>query len=220
MSVSSLAPTRHPFSHPVSDLAKLPIADRLAETRGRVEPGDDRGAPDRESQDSGTVASIRAMSASSWATRSMPFYASEFVGHHPGAPDWIGLESVKLIVRMTRDAFPDFTETIEDVVAEADRVVTRFTSTETHLGALRGLAPTGRRMSYMDGRDGDLSRRARKDRRAMGTLRSTRHGPAARNHVAGVAAGPPMELSCTRSRWTSTCRTSERRRAGVAGSSS
>jgi predicted ester cyclase len=76
----------------------------------------------------------------------MPFYASEFVGHHPGAPDWIGLESVKLIVRMTRDAFPDFTETIEDVVAEADRVVTRFTSTGTHLGALRGLAPTGRRI--------------------------------------------------------------------------
>jgi predicted ester cyclase len=45
-----------------------------------------------------------------------------------------------------RDAFPDFTETIEDVVAEADRVVTRFTSTGTHLGALRGLAPTGRRL--------------------------------------------------------------------------
>jgi len=83
--VSLLAPTRHPFSHPVSDLAKLPLADRLAETRGRVEPGDHRGAPDREGQDSGTVASIRAMSASSWATRSMPFYAPEFVGHHPGA---------------------------------------------------------------------------------------------------------------------------------------
>jgi predicted ester cyclase len=64
----------------------------------------------------------------------------------PGAPDWIGLESVKLIVRMMRDAFPDFTETIEDVVAEADHVVTRFTSTGAHLGALRGLAPTGRRI--------------------------------------------------------------------------
>jgi steroid delta-isomerase-like uncharacterized protein len=77
-------------------------------------------------------------------------YAPEFVGHHPGAPDWIGSESVKLIVRTMRDAFPDFTETIEDVVAEGDRVVTRFTSTGTHLGALRGLAPTGRRMSMAE----------------------------------------------------------------------
>jgi steroid delta-isomerase-like uncharacterized protein len=77
-------------------------------------------------------------------------YAPEFVGHHPGAPDWIGPESVKLIVRTMRNAFPDFTETIEDVVAEGDRVVSRFTSTGTHLGALRGLAPTGRRMSMAE----------------------------------------------------------------------
>ena len=77
-------------------------------------------------------------------------YAPEFVGHHPGAPDWIGPESVKVIVRTMRDAFPDFTETIEDVVAEGDRVVTRFTATGTHLGALRGLAPTGRRMSMAE----------------------------------------------------------------------
>jgi ketosteroid isomerase-like protein len=62
-------------------------------------------------------------------------YAPAFVGHHAGAPDWIGPESVKLIVRTMRDAFPDFTETIEDVVAEGDRVVTRFTSTGTHLGS-------------------------------------------------------------------------------------
>lgn len=197
------------FSHPVSDLAKLPLADRLAETRGRVEPGDDRGAPDREGQDSGTVASIRDMSASSWATRSMPFYASEFVGHHPGAPDWIGLESVKLIVRMTRDAFPDFTETIEDVVAEADRVVTRFTSTGTHLGALRGLAPTGRRIWMAEmaifrvARGRIVEKWGLFDR--LGMVQQLGIMP---------PAWPPME------RWTSTCRTSERRRAGVAGSSS
>ena len=55
---------------------------------------------------------------------------------NPGAPDWIGPESVKVIVRTMRDAFPDFTEMIEDVVAEADRVVTRFTSTGTPPGRL------------------------------------------------------------------------------------
>ena len=94
-----------------------------------------------------------------------------------------------------RDAFPDFTETIEDVVDEADRVVTRFTSTGTHLGALRGLAPTGRRIWMAEMA---IFRVARGRIRVMGTLRSTRHGPAARNHAAGVTAWPPMELSCTR----------------------
>lgn len=77
-------------------------------------------------------------------------YAPDFIGHHPGAPDWVGPESVKLVVRLTREAFPDFTETVEDVVASGDRVVTRFTSTGTHLGELRGLAPTGRRMAMAE----------------------------------------------------------------------
>lgn len=78
------------------------------------------------------------------------FYAADFVGHHPGAPDWIGRESVKLAVRMMHEAFPDFSETVEDVVAEGDRVVTRFTSAGTQLGELRGIGPTGRRMSMAE----------------------------------------------------------------------
>ncbi len=71
-------------------------------------------------------------------------YAPEFVGHHPGAPDWIGPQSVKRIVRLVRDAFPDFRETVEDVFAAGDRVVTRFIASGTHRGAYRGIAPTGR----------------------------------------------------------------------------
>lgn len=148
MSVSLLAPTRHPFSHSVSDLSKLPLADRLAETRGRVEPGDDRGAPDREGQDSRTVASIRAMSASSWATRSMPFYAPEFRRPSPGRTGLDRAGEREAIVRMTRDAFPDFTETIEDVVAEADRIVTRFTSTGTHILAVGYGRRAGSQVGY------------------------------------------------------------------------
>jgi len=78
------------------------------------------------------------------------FYAADFVGHHPGAPDWIGRESVKLAVQMMREAFPDFTENVEDVIAEGDRVVTRFTASGTHRGELRGIAPTGHRMSMAE----------------------------------------------------------------------
>ena len=46
-------------------------------------------------------------------------------------------------------AFPDFHDTIDDQVAEEDKVVTRFTSTGTHRGALMGLQPTNKRASWM-----------------------------------------------------------------------
>jgi steroid delta-isomerase-like uncharacterized protein len=77
-------------------------------------------------------------------------YAADFVGHHPSGPDWIGRESVKLAVRMMHETFPDFAESVEDVIAEGDRVVTRFTSSGTHRGELGGIAPTGRRMSMAE----------------------------------------------------------------------
>ena len=77
-------------------------------------------------------------------------YAADFIGHHPGTPDWIGPDSVKLAVCRTRAAFPDFREAIEDVVIEGDKVVTRFTASGTHLGVLRGLSPTGKRITMAE----------------------------------------------------------------------
>ena len=73
-------------------------------------------------------------------------YAPDFVGHHPGAPDWMGPLAVHDVLVRTRRAFPDFAESVEDVVVEGDRVVTRFTASGTHLGPLRDFAPTGRTM--------------------------------------------------------------------------
>ncbi len=77
-------------------------------------------------------------------------YAPEFVGHHPGQPDWIGPERVKAVVAAVRQAFPDFSESVEDVVAEGDRVVTRFIASGTHQGSFHGVAPTGKRISMAE----------------------------------------------------------------------
>ncbi len=77
-------------------------------------------------------------------------YAPHFVGHHPGSPDWIGPERVKEVVAEVRRSFPDFREDVEDIFVEGTRVVTRFTASGTHLGPLRGLAPTGKRMSMAE----------------------------------------------------------------------
>jgi len=40
--------------------------------------------------------------------------------------------------------FPDWIETIEDIIAEDDKVWVRFTGTGTHKGEWLGLAPTGK----------------------------------------------------------------------------
>ena len=43
-------------------------------------------------------------------------------------------------------AFPDVKFTVEDQIAEADKVVTRVSFTATHKGEFRGIAPTGRKV--------------------------------------------------------------------------
>jgi steroid delta-isomerase-like uncharacterized protein len=47
-----------------------------------------------------------------------------------------------------RRAFPDFSNTIEDVVCEGDRAFARLTYRGTHRGEVFGIAPTGRTVAY------------------------------------------------------------------------
>jgi predicted ester cyclase len=44
-------------------------------------------------------------------------------------------------------AFPDTNMTIDDTVAEGDRVVSRFTVRGTHRGEFEGIAPTGKQVT-------------------------------------------------------------------------
>jgi steroid delta-isomerase-like uncharacterized protein len=55
-----------------------------------------------------------------------------------------GPEGMKQFVQIYREAFPDVRLTINDQVAEGDKVVTRWTATGTHKGQLMGIAPTGK----------------------------------------------------------------------------
>ena len=47
---------------------------------------------------------------------------------------------------MYRTAFPDLQITVEDQVAEGDKVVTRWTARGTHRGELLGVTPSGNRV--------------------------------------------------------------------------
>lgn len=46
-------------------------------------------------------------------------------------------------------AFPDLHHTLEDIIAEGDRVAYRFTATGTHEGQFQGIEPTGQEVTVM-----------------------------------------------------------------------
>jgi steroid delta-isomerase-like uncharacterized protein len=51
-------------------------------------------------------------------------------------------------MRLIRAAFPDFHNTIEELIAEGERVAARLTYRGTHRGEIFGVAPTGRTIEY------------------------------------------------------------------------
>jgi len=70
------------------------------------------------------------------------------------APDYVdhtrqlrGLEVLKQFATMIYKSFSDFHMTIEDIIAEGDKVWVRTTITGTHTGEYRGLAPTGKKFT-------------------------------------------------------------------------
>ena len=76
--------------------------------------------------------------------------ASDFVIHAATPADEIhGPEGAKQYVAMLRAAFPDLHFTIEDQIAEGDRVVTRWTARGTHDGEFQGIPPTGKQFTMM-----------------------------------------------------------------------
>jgi predicted ester cyclase len=57
-----------------------------------------------------------------------------------------GADTIKEEIEWFRSAVPDLTYTVEDQVAEGDKVVTRYTASGTHQGEFFGVAPTGKRI--------------------------------------------------------------------------
>ena len=73
---------------------------------------------------------------------------SRFVLHFPNMPPVDGIEAFEEIPTTILSAFPDLVETIDDLLAEGDRVVERMTLRGTHLGGFMGCAPTGKPVSW------------------------------------------------------------------------
>ena len=73
-------------------------------------------------------------------------YAPDVVWHEPDR-DIRGLEEARQFISAYKTAFPDLNATVEDVIAEGDKVVTRVTLRGTHQGEIEEFGPpTGRQM--------------------------------------------------------------------------
>lgn len=72
--------------------------------------------------------------------------ADDFIDHTPLPGQLPGRAGFKQVMRTIRVAFPDARETIEELVAEGDRVVARVVIDGTHTGPFMGVPPTGKRI--------------------------------------------------------------------------
>jgi steroid delta-isomerase-like uncharacterized protein len=63
----------------------------------------------------------------------------------PGMPQ--GREGVEMLAPMLHGGFSDFKATIEDIIAEDDKVMVRMTWSGTQTGEFMGLPPSGKAMS-------------------------------------------------------------------------
>jgi steroid delta-isomerase-like uncharacterized protein len=72
-------------------------------------------------------------------------FAPNYIHHDASTPDvGLGPDSEKKRATLYRNAFPDFRLTIEDIIAEGETVVARWSCRGTHKGDLSGIAPTGK----------------------------------------------------------------------------
>ena len=68
--------------------------------------------------------------------------APGFVAH--GLPTGTDAEAMRTCAVALHAALPDCASTVDDVIAEGDRVAVRYTTRATHTGELFGVAPSGR----------------------------------------------------------------------------
>ena len=95
---------------------------------------------------------VRRLFEELWNKGNLPV-ADELIAptytHHDAATADVGRgpESEKKRVTMYRTAFADFRLTIEDIIAEGETVMARWSCRGTHKGDLNGIAPTGKQFA-------------------------------------------------------------------------
>ena len=75
-------------------------------------------------------------------------FTPNYANHDSSTPDLgRGPEREKKRATLYRTAFPDLRLTVEDIIAEGETVVARWSCRGTHKGDLNGIAPTGKHVN-------------------------------------------------------------------------
>jgi steroid delta-isomerase-like uncharacterized protein len=96
--------------------------------------------------------SVRRLFEEVWNKGYVPvadeLFAPTYTHHDNSTPDaGRGPGGEKNRVTLYRNAFPDIRFTIEDIIAEGETVVARWSCRGTHKGDLSGIAPTGKQFN-------------------------------------------------------------------------
>jgi steroid delta-isomerase-like uncharacterized protein len=78
------------------------------------------------------------------------FVDPDLAFHAPVPNGATGAQALKQVWAVLLRAFPDVHVTVEDMIAEGDKVVVRSTVTGTHKGEYMGHQPTGRSVRYAE----------------------------------------------------------------------
>ena len=92
---------------------------------------------------------IEVMDQRDWGTFA-ELHTPNFIDHSPGEPKPQTREELVQSFRELYASFPDFRQTIEDIIAEGDKVVTRFTLRGTHKGNFLGIPATDKEITQTD----------------------------------------------------------------------
>jgi predicted ester cyclase len=97
---------------------------------------------------------VRRTHAEVWSKGDMEvideLYDPGYLAHWTSGPDTQGLDELREVINEARTAFPDLTENIQQIVAEGDLVVTRFTSIGTFEGKIMGISPKNRKVNRQE----------------------------------------------------------------------
>ena len=76
-------------------------------------------------------------------------FTPDYVGHEVDtAEDLVGADALKEWVTSVRTSYPDFNNTLEELIIKGDKIVMRWTATGTHTGSRGDLPPTGKQVRF------------------------------------------------------------------------
>jgi steroid delta-isomerase-like uncharacterized protein len=73
--------------------------------------------------------------------------SDDYVAHISGGLEFKGTQGAKQMLAPLIGAFPDYQYTLDDMVAEGDKVAVRVTLKATHKGDFMGIPPTGKNIT-------------------------------------------------------------------------